>query len=132
MWWAVAVGITGLILSVVLHELFHVLMHLDQAENIGLFPSHDAIVRISVWLPPGYDLEGEEMVAYAITFLVLLLTAAIIFRILDAGDERSTAQILFPKDQDMQNLSPQELLELADRANTHQIIHASHRKKKKY
>lgn len=129
LWVEILVGAVGLILSVVLHELFHVLMHLDQVEHIGLFPNHDAIVQIDTWLPPGYDIEGEEIIAYTITFAVMLLTAAIIFRIHDAGDKRSTAQILFPKDKDMQDLNPQELLELADRANAHQIIHANHRKK---
>lgn len=127
--WQIIIGVIGLILSIVLHELFHVVMHMDQVEHIGLFPSHDAIVQINVWLPPGYDIEGEEIIAYTITFAVMLLTAAIVLRIHDAADERTTAQILFPKDKDMQNLSPQELLEIADRANAHQIIHADHRKK---
>jgi len=114
-WLQIIVGLIGIVLSIVLHELFHVLVHLDQAPHIGLFPPHNgAIVEILVQLPPGYDLEGEEFVAYTITLLVLLITIAIIFRIRDSADKRSAGQILFPDDKKMQKTDPTELLELTN------------------
>lgn len=112
----VIVAIIGLILSVVLHELFHILMHLDDMPRIGLFPQgHGAIVEILVWLPQGYDLEGEEIGAYTITLLTLMITVGIIFRIRDSRDKRSAAQILFPNDKKMQKLKPAELLKLTQK-----------------
>ena len=111
------VAVIGLVLSVVLHELFHVLMHIDQVPHIGLFPPHQgAIVEILVWLPQGYDLEGEEIGAYTITLLVLMATVMTIFRMRDSRDRRSAAQILFPGDKKMQKLSPAELLKLTQKA----------------
>jgi hypothetical protein len=121
----VIVGLIGAIMSIVLHELFHIIMHWDQVPHINLLPGHDVIVEIQVRLAPGYDLEGEETVAYLITIAVILLTAAIMFRIYDAADKRTTGQILFPDDKEMQKLNPEEMLDLADRANSHRIIHAS-------
>jgi hypothetical protein len=124
--WAIeiVVGLIGLILSIVLHELFHIALHWDHVPHINLFPGHDVVAEIQVQLPPGYDLEGEEVIAYIITIAVVLLTAAIMFRIYDAADKRTTGQILFPDDKEMQKLNPKEMLDLADRANSHRIIHA--------
>jgi hypothetical protein len=113
-WLQILVGLIGVVLSIVLHELFHVLMHFDQAPHIGLFPGHNgAIVEILVRLPPGYDLEGEEFAAYTITLLVLLITIVIIFWIRDAADKRSAGQILFPDDKKLQKMSPSEMLKLS-------------------
>lgn len=114
----ILVGVIGLTLSIVLHELFHVLMHLDQVPHIGLFPAHSgAIAEILVWLPQGYDLEGEEIAAYMITLIVMLFTVMVIFEIHDHTDERTSGQILFPNDKEMQKLNPSELLRLIDRAD---------------
>jgi hypothetical protein len=118
----VVIGLIGLTLSIILHELFHVLMHLDQIPHIGLFPGHSgAIVEILVQLPQGYDLEGEEIVAYTITLLVMLATVMIIFKIHDHTDERTSAEILFPYDKEMQKMSPEELLKLVDRADIAEV-----------
>lgn len=120
----IVIGLIGLTLSIVLHELFHVLMHLDQAPHIGLFPGHNgAVVEILVNLPQGYDLEGEEIAAYGITLLVMLITVMIIFKIHDSTDERTSAEILFPNDKDMQKLSAAELLKLVDRADIAEVHH---------
>ncbi len=111
----VMVGLLGLILSVVLHELFHILVHWGDVKHVHFLSSGGAIVEVNVWAPPGYDLEGEEIAAYGITLLVILITTMIIFKIGDSEDKRSSAQILFPKDKEMQKISPSKLLELTDR-----------------
>lgn len=110
----VLVGIIGLVLSVVLHELFHILMHWDRIRHIEFFPNPWTVIRLDAWIPPAYDLEGEEMAAYAITLFVLFITALIIFKIKDSEDTRSTSQILFPDDKEMQKLSPNQMLELSE------------------
>ncbi len=103
------VGLIGLILSVVLHELFHIWMHWGDVARIGWFPDHSAIAEIVLSTPEQYDFIGEEMVAYMITLLVILVTVIVICRIHDATDTRSTGQILFPKDAAMHKLHPSEL-----------------------
>lgn len=110
----VLVGILGLTLSVVLHELFHIFMHWGRITHIKFFTNPWSIVEIEAATPPGYDVEGEEMVAYGITLLVIFITTVIIFRIKDSEDKRSTKQILFPGDKDMQKLDPSEMLELSE------------------
>lgn len=109
----IVVGLIGLVLSILAHELYHILMHWPYVTHIGLFPNHSAIVEILVWMPYGYDLEGEEIVAYLITLLIMLITVMIIGGIHDATDDRSSSQILFPKDKDMQKLSPAQMMALA-------------------
>lgn len=118
----IVIAIIGLLLSVVLHELVHVLLHIDQVPHIGLLPAHTgAIVEILVDLPQGYDLEGEEFLAYAVTLLVMLATVMIIFKIHDHADERTSAEILFPNNKEMQKLTPDELLRLVDRADIAEV-----------
>ena len=118
----IVIAIIGLILSIVLHELVHVLLHIDQVPHIGLLPAHTgAIVEILVDLPQGYDLEGEEFLAYAVTLLVMLATVMIIFKIHDHTDERTSAEILFPNNKEMQKLTPDELLRLVDKADIAEV-----------
>lgn len=113
----VLVGILGLILSVALHELFHILMHLGRIRHIDFFPTPWSVVKIDAVIPPGYDLEGEEMVAYGITLLVIFITTLIIFKIKDSEDKRSSSQILFPGDKEMQKMKPSEMIRLLDIAD---------------
>lgn len=114
LWAKICVGIIGVIMSIVLHELFHVLVHWDNISSYALFSRHGAVVELLVWAPRGYDLEGEEMFAYAITLATLLLTVMLIFRIHDATDDRTAAQILFPNNKEMQKIPPAELLSMAE------------------
>jgi len=116
------VALIGFVLSIILHELFHVALHWDQIPHIGLFPQHSgAIAEVLVWLPTGYDLEGEEIAAYMITLAVWIITIMIIYKIHDAEDDRTAGQILFPDDKKMQEMSPDDLLDLAERADPMQV-----------
>lgn len=117
----VLVGMLGLMLSLVLHELFHIVMHWNRITHINFFPNPWTAVEIDAWIPPGYDLEGEEIVAYGITLVVMLITTGIIFMIKDSEDKRSSGQILFPEDKEMQKLDPSRMLELSDLDDTGEI-----------
>lgn len=110
----VLVGLLGLSLSFILHELFHIVMHWGRITHISFFPSPWTVVQIDAWIPPGYDLDGEEIAAYGITLLVMFITVIFIFRIKDSEDKRSSVQILFPENREMQKLNPSEMLELSE------------------
>lgn len=129
----VLVGLLGFTLSLVLHELFHIVMHWGQVTHVNFFPSPWTAIQVDTAIPAGYDLEGEEIAAYGITLLVILITTVIIFRIKDSEDNRSASQILFPHDKDMQKLSPSEMLELADMDSlnpaTQPTVHAAKRRR---
>lgn len=109
----IVIGIIGLVLSILAHELFHIAMHWPYVTYVGLFPNHNAIAEVLVWLPAGYDLEGEEIAAYLITLIIMIMTIIVIFRVGDETDQRSSSEILFPNDKRMQKLSPTEMLQLA-------------------
>lgn len=117
----IIIAVIGVILSIALHELFHVIVHWNDGPHIRLLSSQETLAEIIVWIPNGYDLEGEEIAAYTITLLALIATAMIIYKIDDANDERSAAEILFPDDKEMQKLSPDQMLELVDRADFAEI-----------
>lgn len=109
------VVVSGFILALVLHEGFHILMHWGHITHIELFPSLGTIVKIDADIPPGYDLDAEEMVAYGITLIVIFLTIVLTYKIRDSEDKRTASQILFPRNKEMQNLGPSKLLELLDK-----------------
>lgn len=92
-------------------------MHWNEIPRVELFPNHGAIVEILLWQPHGYDLEGEEIAAYAITLLVWLITIIIIFWIRDTHDKRSAGQILFPNDKKLQKMDTTKMLELSGQTN---------------
>lgn len=109
----ILVALLGFILSLVLHEAFHIAMHWQYIQHISLFPPGGVIARVDVALPPGYDLEAEEMVAYGITMIVMIITIIIMYKIRDTNDTRSAGEMLFPKQKDMQKLSPSQMLKLS-------------------
>lgn len=91
------VGLSGLILSVVLHEVFHIAMHFGNITSIHLFPNLSAGVEITSVAPAGYDVMLEEAIAYAISSLTILVTIIVVWKIHDAKDTRTYEQILFSK-----------------------------------
>lgn len=121
--WAtkIIIAIIGITLSVALHELFHIVVHWNDGPHVKLLSSQETLAEIIVWIPNGYDLEGEEIAAYTITLLTLIATAMIIYKIDDANDTRSAGEILFPDDKDMQKLSPDQMLDLVDRVDFAEI-----------
>lgn len=109
----ILVALIGFIMSLILHEAFHIAMHWNYIRHISLFPPGGIIAQVDVDLPPGYDLEGEEMVAYGITMVVIIITIIIMYKIRDTNDNRSAGEILFPKQKGMRKLSPAQMLKLS-------------------
>lgn len=115
-WHKVSIIIIGLILSVILHELFHVFMHWGEITKISLFQG-DSVAEIIVLEHRDSDIEGEELAAYLITLLVMILTVMTVYKIHDAGDTRSAEQIIFGSSKDAPKLRSGEFMRLAGKAN---------------
>lgn len=91
------IGLVGFLLSIALHELFHVLLHVHQIAGVRFFPNFYTIAELVIKLPADYDLASEEFVAYAISAGVLITTAILIGKVSDSQDRRTANQILFPE-----------------------------------
>ncbi len=113
----IIVAVIGIILSIVLHELIHVVFHWGHITHIGLFSSHGAIVEILSTTAISYDPLIEEAIAYAVTLSTLLATAVATAYTHDKRDTKSFTQTVFPKNSSLHRLSKQELFELASRVN---------------
>ncbi len=116
-WRILMVGIIGLFLSAALHELFHIALHWGHITAIRIFPNPSAIVEIDAAMTPNYDLQFEETIAYSITFAVVLITAIIMTKMVEACDSRTFSETLLPKWSTMSDLESQELVELAYKSN---------------
>lgn len=99
----------GAILSLMAHELLHIILHWGQITHVDFFPNPLTIIEVGTDLPQGYDIDGEEGIAYMITFIGIIITALVAFKVLDDNDERSPGEILFPDDPDLRKLPPNEL-----------------------
>ena len=113
----ILVALSGIVLSIIAHELFHIFVHWGHITDITLFPNHAAIVEITSITEADYNVLFEEVIAYGITLIVLLLTAIMLARIHDARDTRSFTQTVLPRTSTLHELSKRELFELASRIN---------------
>lgn len=111
------IGIIGIILSIVLHELFHLLMHIGEVQSISLFANHHAIAQIMINVPVGYDIEIEELIAYTITVAVQAATIATIWKVNEKKDETFTQTLLGKRRNDLHDLTPLQLIELTHKHN---------------
>lgn len=112
----IAIAVIGILLSVVLHELFHVWMHWGDITSIGFFQG-GSIAEIIVIKHTGDDIEGEELAAYLITLLTMLVTLITLYKISDSTDQRSAQQIIFGDGKDAPNIKSAEFLKLANKAD---------------
>lgn len=94
----VIVGLLGIILSVLVHELFHIIVHWGEIDSIHIFPDSGAIVEMIFTPRATYDLVVEEAFAYTITMVTLILTAMLIGDINDAKNESMAPQTVIAKD----------------------------------
>lgn len=88
------VAIGGFLLSIIFHELFHILMHIGYIESISFFTDKYTIVQIKSAMPVPYDVSVEEGFAYAISSVVILLTILLIGELSAQRDTRSLADTL--------------------------------------
>lgn len=80
----IIIGVCGVILSVAMHELYHIVVHFGEIDAIHIFPDTQAIVEVLFTPTQHYNLAAEEAVAYTITMLTLILTAMLISDVHDA------------------------------------------------
>ena len=90
----VIIAIIGVIMSIVMHELFHIILHWNEIIEVGLFPDRHAIFEVLFVPTADDDIVVEEIVAYAITMATLVITAMIINDINELRDKRSVSQIV--------------------------------------
>ncbi len=64
----------GLIMSVVLHELFHVLMHWGHVIRVDIFPANGNIAQVVVPNEHAGNMVLEEAIAYGITIVIVTVT----------------------------------------------------------
>lgn len=74
----------GLVMSVVLHELFHAIMHVGDITSVVLFPNSHAIFGMTHSAMDPSALVIEELTAYGISAAVLLITIIDVFAIHDS------------------------------------------------
>ena len=90
-------ALTGVLISIIGHELFHIAAHIGHIQSIELFPNIYTIVEITVDSPSLLTHDAEEAIAYAITILILFITVIDVFAINDSRDKRTVDEILYPK-----------------------------------
>lgn len=94
----VIVGLCGIILSIVAHELFHIMMHVGEIESIHLMPDSRTIAEVIFTPTASYDLVVEEAIAYGVTMFTMILTAKLIGDINDARNEDTPLRAIFEKE----------------------------------
>ena len=67
-------------MSIVMHELFHIVMHINNIVRVDILPSNGNIAQVVV-KSVNTNIVIEEIFAYLITIMVLALTLYIIFKI---------------------------------------------------
>lgn len=105
------VAIGGGILSVALHELFHIIMHWGSITGIHLFGAGGAIAEVEFVAPPIYDINIEELCAYTITAVTLLLTVKLLWELQDALSTKTSNDILTQNIHTFDHMNPIELLD---------------------
>lgn len=116
LWHKIVILIIGLVLSVVLHEAFHIAVHWGEIESISFFQG-ESIAEIIVTKHSDSDIQGEEIAAYLITLLVIFFTVMIIYRINDATDTRTVRQILSEDSKDLQKMKSAEFAKLVGKTD---------------
>lgn len=90
----VVVALAGTVLSIVMHEILHIILHWGEITSIHLFSNPRSIVEIIFTPAHDYNLFIEEICAYAVSGLTLLLTAMLIHDLHDQQDTRTVGEIV--------------------------------------
>lgn len=100
------IGVAGLVMSVFLHELLHVILHIGHVSSVRLFSNTHTIAQVNVIIPHGYNMNLEELAAYSVSAITILITAMLVWNMHDKKDTKTIGQILAPND----TSDPSELL----------------------
>ena len=104
-------ALAGLLLSIFAHELVHVLVHFGDINAVHILPNLSTIVALNLDSAQGYDLNSEELVAYAASGLVQLITIVDVFAIHDSHSRKPIEKLIF-KDEDISEADSKLLLQL--------------------
>lgn len=72
----VSICLLGAVVAVLAHEMFHIIMHWGTISKVEFFVD-GAVVRLSGIMPKGYSPASEEVVAYIITIVVILISTCV-------------------------------------------------------
>ncbi|HEX7483540.1 MAG TPA: hypothetical protein VF281_00145 [Candidatus Saccharimonadales bacterium] len=95
-------ALVGLVISLFAHELVHIVIHFGDIDAVHLLPDPATIVAITVGAASDYDMNSEELVAYAVSGLVQLITIIDVFAIHDSYDRKTIEKSVF---KNLDNLS---------------------------
>ena len=104
-------ALTGLILSILAHELVHVVMHFGDINAVHILPNLSTIVALNLDSTRSYDLNSEELVAYTVSCLVQLITIIDVFAIHDSRSRKPVEKLIF-KNHDLSEADSKLLLQL--------------------
>jgi hypothetical protein len=105
-------ALAGIIVSLCAHELVHVVMHFGDIHAVHLLPDTATIVGIYVGVSEGYDMNAEELIAYAVSGLIQLITIIDVFAIHDSYDRKTAEKLIFKKHDDISASDSKLLLQL--------------------
>lgn len=86
------VGVSGVLISIAAHELFHIMVHWGEIDSVHFLPDVQAIVEVIFTPTADYNIPIEEALAYAVTMVALILTAMLIGDIHDLRDTKTVGQ----------------------------------------
>ena len=83
-----AIAVVGIVLSVVLHELYHIALHWGDIVAIRVFPAPFVVAEVEFIARAGHSMLVEEVIAYVMSTLVIIAT---IFTLLALPHKKGTA-----------------------------------------
>ncbi len=107
--------LVGITLSILAHELIHVLMHLGAIHSVHFFPDSSTIIALNVDFIAADSLNTEEIIAYTIMVIVQFITIIDVLAVHDSRDGKSAEQLLFGTDKILSERENDILLELVSR-----------------
>lgn len=79
---------SGVLASIVTHELFHIILHWGEIKSIHVFPNSEVIVEIILTSSLPYNSAIEEALAYGISMITFIMSAMLIEDISQVKMER--------------------------------------------
>ena len=90
----VVYALCGILLSIIAHELVHIIIHFGSMQSIHLFPDWYTIAAIESSVNGAYDTLLEEGIAYTMSTLVLGITVIDVFAIHDSRCDKSAHETI--------------------------------------
>lgn len=110
----VVIILCGVLLSIVGHELAHLVLHFGHIAGIHILPTLGTGMEILVIADRPYDIDAEEFLAYAVSALIIVATSYAITKYHDRHDLHSVTNLLGIDSPEL-NFSQTEIAHLAYR-----------------